>query len=145
MSKLFIGIALTLIIGFSTVEAEPSIAPEGQNLPIVTRNDINEIITRKAFVYDISEEKLRYIIEKESQYDPKAIGDMDILCPTGINKGKPVRARGIIQITECYYPEITDECAFDVECSIDKMAILLKNDKTCYSQWTTCRNYLKNT
>lgn len=53
--------------------------------------------------------------------------------------GKPVRARGLVQITECYYPDVTDEQAFDIDFSIDFLARkLAEGTQTCRTQWTTC-------
>ena len=95
---------------------------------------IEQLIEEKALYYGVSADKVRYIIKKESQYNPNAIGDMDIICK---RTGLPVRARGILQITECWYPDISDACAFDVECSLDRMLPIMKTN--CESQWTTCR------
>lgn len=103
---------------------------------VKTTKTINQIIDEKALQYGVSAERVHYIIEKESQYNPNAIGDMNIICK---RTGLPVRARGILQITECYYPEISDACTFDVECSLDKMLPVMKDDKKCLSQWSTCK------
>lgn len=63
---------------------------------------------------------------------------MEIYCPY---TGKPVRARGLLQITECYQPQISDKQAYDpvyaMEWSIPKM----KDKETCRQLWTTCRWY----
>lgn len=94
---------------------------------------IEQLIDEKALQYNVSAELVHYIVKKESQYNPNAVGDMNLICE---RTGRPVRARGILQITECWYPDVSDTCAFDVECSLDKMLPIMKTD--CESQWTTC-------
>lgn len=101
---------------------------------------IQACIEEKATQYNVSVEKLHYIIQNESSYNPNATGDMGITCK---RTGLPVRARGILQITECWYPNISDECAYDVECSLDKMLPIMANKKSCIEQWTTCGWYYK--
>lgn len=88
--------------------------------------------------YGVPESILAYVIEKESHYNEKAVGDMNIVCR---RTGLPVRARGILQITECFYPEISDECAFDAKCSLETMLPIMANPERCRSQWSTCRDY----
>ena len=61
----------------------------------------------------ISEELFIRILLDESSGSSTVIGDMNIICKKGPNKGKPVRARGLFQITECHWPKITDEQAFN--------------------------------
>ena len=99
---------------------------------------IQACIEEKATQYNVSSEKLHYIIMNESSYKPNATGDMDIICK---RTGLPVRARGILQITECWYPNISDECAYDVECSLDKMLPIMADKESCVEQWTTCKWY----
>lgn len=91
--------------------------------------------------YGVDTELALYVAEYESGFDANSIGDMDITCKQGINKGKPIRARGIFQWTECYWPNITDEQAFNLEWSIIKAMPYLKNKDTCVTIWTTCRKY----
>lgn len=88
--------------------------------------------------YGVSYEKLDYIVKNESSYNEKALGDMHIVCP---RTGGPVRSRGILQISTCYYPQIPDSCAFNSECALATMINLIKDNKSCKSQWTTCRAY----
>ena len=61
---------------------------------------------------------------------------MNITCR---RTGAPVRARGPAQITECYYPQVTDKQAFDWDYSLNFLTKKLSRGKC--SQWTTCRNY----
>lgn len=83
---------------------------------------------------------MNFIVRNESNYNSEAVGDMKIKC----KNGEPVRARGIVQITECYYPHITDQEAFDVDYSLNFLKEnLLLGKKNCMQQWTTCRMYYK--
>lgn len=118
-------------------EYTQELPPEGKFATLCNEN-VHECISYFSKKYDVPRAVLDYIISNESSYRKDAVGDMDIICK---RTGKPVRARGILQITECYYPNIPDECAFDVECSLEKMILLIKDENTCRSQWTTCRNY----
>lgn len=115
-----------LIASAVTTTDIPSYAPPREKT-------ISELIDEKALQYNVSAELVHYIVKKESQYNPKAVGDMNLICE---RTGRPVRARGILQITECWYPDVSDECAFDVTCSLDRMLPVMKTD--CESQWSTC-------
>lgn len=94
-----------------------------------------ELIKYYSGIYNVSETKAMDIAKKESGYHPNAVGDLNLICKA---TGKPVRARGIYQITECYHPEITDEQAFDpnfnIEWGIQQMAA-----DNCKKEFSTCR------
>lgn len=64
-------------------------------------------------------------------------GDMQRKCPSGKYKGKPVRARGIYQITQCYHPEITDAQAYDPVFAT-RWAIQKLIDGKCKQEFSTC-------
>ena len=96
---------------------------------------IAKILTKK---YNADSKTVEYIIENESGWNPHATGDMDIICS---RTGEPVRARGIMQITECYYPEITDKQAYSPIFALDWSIQKIADTQTCISQWTTCRKY----
>ncbi len=88
-----------------------------------TTDEVKELVNVYADKYGVSRATLHRIVSGESSYQIKPKdGDMNITCPRGINKGKPVRARGAVQITECYFPEVTDEQAYDVEFSLNFLA-----------------------
>jgi hypothetical protein len=137
MKVFLLGLALLLTIGTAGSAIAP-VEPEIDRYGGQTALD--DLIVRYAFKYDVDEDRLRYIVFAESSNNPLAVGDMNITCK---RTGLPVRARGILQLTECYYPDIPDSCAFDPECSLKEVIHLIKDDVTCKSQWTTCRNYLK--
>lgn len=96
------------------------------------------IAQRMAKEYKVSYALVEYMITYESSWRPKAEGDMNQTCK---RTGRPVRARGILQLTECYWGHIPDSCAFDVACALKVSLPKIKDKKTCMSQWTTCRNY----
>lgn len=126
--------SIIVLVCLFTIKVETANLVTIQQVPISPQVEtIEQIIDEKALQYGVSAELVHYIIKKESNYNPKALGDMNIICK---RTGLPVRARGILQITECYYPEIPDSCTFDVECSLDKMLPIMKKD--CESQWSTC-------
>lgn len=101
---------------------------------------IAEYILKKAQRTGNPAERSLGVAKKESGLKHDVIGDMDIICPRGVNEGKPVRARGIWQITECYYPQVSDEVAFDPILSTDfVMDNGLLKDGVCQSQFTTCK------
>ena len=81
------------------------------------------------------------IAENESQTNPNVPnGDMNIICK---RTGKPVRARGLFQITECYHPEISDQWAFDSTFSIIWAVHQIADEKKCRKEFSTCRQLLK--
>jgi hypothetical protein len=89
----------------------------------------------------ISERLALYIWTHEGGNDLNAIGDMKLTCKTGLNKGKPVRAKGGWQFTDCGHPEISDTCAFDLRCATTQALPLLKIKETCISQFSTCKDF----
>lgn len=112
--------------------------------PTCAEGDIKQMVSCYAKKNGVPDKLAHYVVEKESHYNPDETGDMEITCKTGINKGQPVRARGLVQITDCYYPEVTDEQAFDPNFNLEFGMKLMKDKKTCMSQFTTCRNYYRS-
>lgn len=100
--------------------------------------NIYEKIQRYSRHFQVPPELIIHIATNESRLNPDAIGDMNIICK---RTGKPVRSRGMFQISECYFPEISDRQAFDIDFSLIFVAQNIKNGK-CHL-WTTCRNYFK--
>lgn len=144
MSFLFFGIP---------VKAEAPTTPVAQQLQVKT--DWVAYATEQALEAGISPSKVLSVIKRlqDSGVDPElarfvwehegngnqfAEGDLNIICK---RTGKPVRARGVWQITECYHPEVSDECAFNVECATKIVTPWLLNKRICLSQFSTCRSY----
>jgi len=63
---------------------------------------------------------------------------MDIICP---HTGELVEARGILQITKCYHPEVTDEQAYNPIFALEWGIPQMKDKEHCKNKWTTCRWY----
>lgn len=103
-------------------------------LPLFSMADtIPELISHYAVKYEVSEALMTTIVRGESDFDPLAVGDMSITCK---RTDQPVRARGAVQITECYFPEITDDQAFDPDFAISFLAEKLSEGQC--GLWTTC-------
>jgi len=129
--KLIITILVAFGIFFTGI---PKI--ESQNKP---ETSVYDMVTFYAEVLGVDKDLAHYIASEESQYNPQAIGDMDITCK---RTGLPVRARGVFQITDCWYPQVTDDMAFDSETNIHiAMKIIAQGEKTCRSQFSTCERY----
>lgn len=94
--------------------------------------------------YGVSDKLAHYVVENESHYNPNDVGDLHIKCRSGVNRGQPVRARGLVQITECYYPEVTDAQAFDPNFNLEFGMKLMKDKYKCIEQFTTCRKYYRS-
>ncbi len=100
---------------------------------------VQELVSQYADEFGVDQDLAHHIAFGESGYNPKAIGDMDISCPM---TGQPVYARGVFQLTECWYGHVSDAEAFDAETNIKiAMAVIAEGRTTCISQFTTCRNY----
>lgn len=102
----------------------------------IPKHDIDQKIRYYAKKWGVSYHLMDYIVYKESSYNRTAVGDMHIPCEFN---GKPVRARGPVQITECYYPQVSDEDAFDWDYSLNFLGKKLAAGN-CH-EWTTCRRY----
>ena len=61
-------------------------------------------------------------VNSENGADSQAIGDIDI---PRLN----CRSRGLFQINSCYWPEVSDKCAFDPECNIQWAANKFKEGR----------------
>lgn len=103
---------------------------------------VADYVANQAIQFDVPVNRALYISKNESSFIATTTGDMELKCRVGVNKGKPVRARGIFQITDCYHPEVTDQEAFSVEWSTRWAMERMRDDATCRKEWTTCRVYL---
>lgn len=102
---------------------------------MVEKPTIKGLIYLYANQYHVSPLKMLKIVKYESRFNPNAIGDMKLKCPS---TGLPVRSRGIVQISECYHPEVTDSEAFDPDFSIQFLAKYISEGK-CH-EWSTCKS-----
>lgn len=79
-----------------------------------------------AVSHEISPVLFTNLIESESQWNPDAYNEK-----TG--------DRGLLQISERWHPEVSDECAFDADCAMDWAA---KRIKAGYSyEWVVANCY----
>lgn len=108
---------------------------------------VQELVTIYADEFGVDQKLAHYIAKNESNYDASQIGDMGITCPQRQSPfyGQPVRARGVFQITQCWYPHVSDKEAFDAETNIKiAMEIIAKGEKICRQQFSTCNKYYRN-
>lgn len=122
--------------------AELTLMEEAElNIRTFTKEELKTIAIDIADEYGVSHETMFHIVDKESQWVTDARGDLDIICNNPGTKyhGTPVTARGLPQITRCYYPEITDEQADNPYFSLRFLASKLSEGvATCRSQFSTC-------
>lgn len=116
-----------LLIAFNLTTQATSTPLESQKLPVVERNDINLIITRKAFVYGVDEELMHEIVKCESQYNTNAV-----------NISPRERSYGLVQINTLAH-DIEISQATDPEFAIDFLAKNIKKGKA-KQMWTVCYN-----
>lgn len=121
------------------------IQADAQIIENISTTTVKQYIIEKAKEEKVSVDLALYVAEHESRFGEDILGDMDIICnkKDSPNYGKPVRAKGIYQFTDCYWPHITDQQAFDEKFNIDLAMTLLKDKKICIQQFTTCRRYYR--
>ncbi len=98
-----------------------------------TKAELQALAFSIAESHGVSAELLSTIVSRESQWNVKAVGDMQLVCP---KTGKPVRAKGLMQITDCYWPDISDDEAFDPTFALTWAAEKLANGEC--KLWSTC-------
>lgn len=99
----------------------------------IKEKTIQEKITEAAKKEGVSPALALLIVDKESSFNPNAVGDQHLICKYGPNKGKYIQSRGLWQINDCAWPEVTDEQAFDVDWST---AWAMPKVKTTPCIWT---------
>jgi soluble lytic murein transglycosylase-like protein len=94
-------------------------------LEVPLQENIDQKIDRYALQYKVSAEVMRKVIQCESNFDPKALGDHN-------------QSRGLVQIHKPSHPQITDEQAFDPDFAISFLAKHLSEGRgkmwTCWRQ-----------
>ena len=143
--KIVLGLLFTLAALYICYKEPIQISyADGPSQKDTVKYTIPEMVTYYADKYNVDHDLAHYIAKHESNYDPNDTGDLKITCRVkgSPGYGKAVYARGVYQITRCYYPEISDEMAFDPSFNIDyAMKVIAKGKKTCMSQFSTCRDY----
>jgi len=114
----------------AVVEQKPIIQPEP---PVPQVKEIQSIIKAKSAEYGVDPIIPIVIIQNESQYDPKAKGDKNYVCE---RTGEIAPSHGLVQINECWHPEVTLEQAHDVEFAVEFLVKALSEGKC--KLWSTC-------
>lgn len=102
---------------------------------------IHRLVTEYAEEYEIDPKIMHHIVEKESQYDPEALGDRHLTCNSSMRGsrpemwGKQMSSRGLVQISDCYW-DFTKEQVEDPHFALTFLAEQL-NEGRCYL-WSTC-------
>ena len=96
-----------------------------------TKEKIIKFISFISEKYQVKDRAL-FIVRHESNFDPKRIGDDDKVCPI---TGKKQNSRGLWQISDCYNPQVSDVCAYDVICSTIWAIPKVKNTPDIWSVW----------
>lgn len=117
--------------------AEAAQTPIVEVISLTTEEERKAYVVQKAKENNIPVERAVYVIEHEGGYFNTEDGDMNLTCA---RTGKPIRARGPWQITECYYPQVPDEVTDDFKKSTDYVFEngLLK-EGVCQKQFSTCK------
>lgn len=140
MLKIFI----FLLVSFFTFTAEITKAEAPPPEPPKVELSIEELVTKYAKEKGVSQDLAHYIAKYESRYNPKAVGDLNLTCRNSKSyaNGQAVYARGVFQLTRCWYPEVSDAEAFDAETNIQiGISIIAKGREHCINQFSTCRDY----
>lgn len=138
---IFIGWAL-LLQANSTHYQKPEIATTTPNVIVIQTaapHDMIEVVNYAmtlAEEHDVPYELVEYIVKHESNWYPYALGDLHINCK---KTGKAVTARGLLQITSCYHPQVTNEQAFDPYWSLAWGVPQMADPTQCQRLWTTCK------
>lgn len=124
-------VVLSLIFFATPVKSQ---APIEDEPPLSTKEELVAYATKQAIRAQISPDVVLHIIQHESNWNTEAEGDMNRICS---RTGRAIRARGLVQITECYYPNISDVDAFNPKFAINFLISKLREGE-CRSQWSTC-------
>ena len=145
-------------VASETSVTEISAASTTQDLPITailppkdeSTSTIRQYALNEAKKAGIWVEKFEWMMEKESKWNPHARGDQKIEA-NGHGKctnkksplyGNPANARGLAQITTCWYPQVTDEQADDYKFAVDFMIDqILVSKEHCTTQYSTCAEW----
>jgi len=99
----------------------------------VVEETIYEKIDRIALEKGVSAEKMHHIVFKESSYVHDAEGDKEYWC---VKTQRIAPSHGLVQINECFWPEVTLEQAHDADFSLEFLANHLASGGCRY--WSTC-------
>ncbi len=133
-------IALCLAFGAARpISAEAPVVPAKPLTP-------QELVSKYAQEAGVDQKIAHYVADAESGYQPRKIGDTDILCHNKRSPydGQEVYARGVFQITRCYHPEVSDMQAFDPDFNISwGIHQIAQGEKKCRAEFSTCDRYYR--
>lgn len=89
-------------------------------------------IDRIANVYKVPDNIIYDIVKRESGFNPKAVGDVNYVCP---KTGKIAPSWGLVQISSCWH-DIAKEQAEDPDFALNFLAKNLALGKC--KMWSTC-------
>jgi hypothetical protein len=90
------------------------------------RWDVRDYVQDAAKAAGVDSRVVEWIVSHESGNDPRATGDSG-------------DSRGLWQINRIYHPEVSDHCAYDVECSTDwALERILSGN---INEWSTWKYY----
>ena len=72
----------------------------------------------------------------ESTCNPSATGTNPPTegCPSGS------RDRGIFQINDCYHSEVSDACAYDLQCNVDAAYVIYRDASSTFQPWSAYKS-----
>lgn len=132
--------AILAILAPHSYQVAPSatstvIVPPASNLG---QTEVREYVAEQAKLAGISIASTTFIVSHESQWDTTRVGDDGIcLDKRSPNYGKKTTSRGLWQINSCYHPEVSDQCAFNLQCSTAFSLKLIAAGGI--NQWSTYR------
>lgn len=88
-----------------------------------TKEEIKTYVDKTCTQYGIPNWKCDWIITHESQWNPK-------------QKGDDGNSRGLWQISSIYHPEVSNQCAYNVQCAtLWSILNILKGNINQWSSW----------
>ena len=111
LSKISVAVGLLSVAAAQVPSVEYVVVPPPNKFP--NQASIRNYIAEMAKVNNLPVYDVLFTVEHESRFNPNAIGDTDKKC----KDGSQMRSRGLWQIQNCAWPEVTDEMAFDVVAS----------------------------
>jgi hypothetical protein len=93
---------------------------------------ITEYLYTTAIEESIPPEKLLLLAECESRFETDRVGDKNKICEA---TGNPMRSRGLFQINDCYWPEVSDKQAEDYKWATNWAVDKIKKGKVNIWWW----------
>lgn len=130
-----LALKVSLTPSITVVDAQSSKDVSEVRINQLTVEQIENYVNQEAVIYGVPIDRADWIGQHESQWNPKTIGDDQLICPVGINKGKIEHSRGLWQISDCYHPEVSNAVAMNIVSSTLWAMPNLKKDPNMWSTW----------